>query len=1038
MRNCHPAPVVLATALFAAGSVFGASYAKYASIAVPGVPDNTSLTDFPLLVRISASAPSGFSYGDFMQNDHSDLRFEDANGNGLAYDVDTWNTAGESLVWVKVPALEKDAEITMRWGSAAPDANDPTAVWSNYVFVWHGNDTSTDSTGNARSIASSDANYLARSSDEMAFLGSCFTNSTTAYKYLKVTENPFKGLSIKSKFAISGWFKPATTDPSFRVFSTKKNYADDGMELLAISDNGIYLRGMSSSKQLLWPGTNTDYGYQALKKRAWTHVAGRIDGTAGTLFTNGGKLDGEVTAPAGAGSGDWLGIGGYGHTQNTYATSMKGAMDEIRLYNGTPSDAYLVAEWAQVVSNNYTTIGAVQTTDAGAADIPDAPTVVRNQDGTYTISATFNGTAAMTYDYAFQLNGTDRATGSVTLGAAETEKTISWTTDGTVATGTYLASVTVTKGASTAMRTAVDTFLVGDLGFGTGTNAVEEGLVPGAFVLTRPGDATQPLVVAYTVASATATAGTSYEAVPVTATFAAGESSVASHVVPLNDPALRADATLTLTLSAGFYGIAQGVESMSITLVNWAAPAGYNVWIAGSGSDGLASTDANWSLGRAPVSTDAILLGAWGTASMTWDAETHTVASWRQNADYTGTVTFPITYQGANGDVGFNLFTVSGNVELQGGHWAHLVQGDSSKTETAPVERYRLNVAVGGDFSVSNGVNVSAQGRGRGFWVYNANQGWFQRGVYAGYVITTTNNMYAAESNPLFVPYGSILAPVDTGRGITVTTDNNAKPTEGHGGGAIRISVAGDFVNEGRVLANGQNSNAYTGGSGGSIFITAANIRGSGTYEANATVTTGSGSKTAASGGRVSLVATGLNAATATNAMANGTRSPDRWQTGNNPYHQGAAGTVWLASGTAKTLLVRNYMNDPNNSGFDLAPYIRAYTPIPADDDAAAFKAATATATLYAASNARIRLEESVRFAKLMVRTPAATLAHIDLHGHTLHVDSVVDTGDTAIVSSNGVYTLADAIANGWTWLEDSVGTGKLVIGEQMTLILVR
>ena len=450
---------------------FGASYAKYATISVPGVPESTTLTNFPLLVRISASSPSGFAYADMMQNDHSDLRFEDLSGNGLCYDVDTWNTDGESLVWVKVPALVKNYEITMRWGSAAPDANDAANVWSNYVFVWHGNDTTTDSTGNARFIDSSDANYLARSSDEMAFLGSCFTNSTTAYKYLKVTENPFKGLSVKSKFAVSGWFKPATTDPSFRVFSTKKAYGDDGMELLAISGNGIYLRGMNSAKQVLWPGTNSDYGYQALKKKAWTHIVGRIDGTAGTLFTNGEKLDGEVTAPAGAGSGDWLGIGGYGHTQNTYATSLKGAMDEIRLYNGVPSDPYLVAEWAQVVSNDYTTIGAAQTTDAGAADIPNAPTIVRNQDGTYAVTSTFNGTAGMTYDYAFQLNGTDRSTGSVTLGAAETEKTISWTTDGTVVNGTYLASVTVTKGASTAMRTAVDTFLVGDLGFGVCTNA---------------------------------------------------------------------------------------------------------------------------------------------------------------------------------------------------------------------------------------------------------------------------------------------------------------------------------------------------------------------------------------------------------------------------------------------------------------------------------------------------------------------------------------------------------------------------------------
>ena len=140
---------VAAAMLVATDTVEAASYAKYATITVYGVPEETTLTDFPLLVRISASSPSGFSYNDMMQQDHSDLRFEDKNGNGLAYDVDTWNTDGESLVWVKVPALERRDEITMRWGSAAPDANDATNVWSNYVFVWHGNgsDTGQDATG---------------------------------------------------------------------------------------------------------------------------------------------------------------------------------------------------------------------------------------------------------------------------------------------------------------------------------------------------------------------------------------------------------------------------------------------------------------------------------------------------------------------------------------------------------------------------------------------------------------------------------------------------------------------------------------------------------------------------------------------------------------------------------------------------------------------------------------------------------------------------------------------------------------------------
>ena len=67
----------------------------------------------------------------------------------------------------------------------------------------------------------------------------------------------------------------------------------------------------------------------------------------------------------------------------------------------------------------------------------------------------------------------------------------------------------------------------------------------------------------------------------------------------------------------------------------------------------------------------------------------------------------------------------------------------------------------------------------------------------------------------------------------------------------------------------------------------------------------------------------------------------------------------------------------------------------------------------------------------------SASLAHIDLYGKTLKVGSVVDSHDNPIVSK-GTYTLADATTNGWAWFEDSVGGGKLVVGQCSFIILVR
>ncbi|MDD5152792.1 MAG: DUF5011 domain-containing protein [Candidatus Pacebacteria bacterium] len=65
--------------------------------------------------------------------------------------------------------------------------------------------------------------------------------------------------------------------------------------------------------------------------------------------------------------------------------------------------------------------------------------------------------------------------------------------------------------------------------------------------------------------------------------------------------------------------------------------------------------------------------------------------------------------------------------------------------------------------------------------------------------------------------YGSTIHPTDFGSGGADS-----------GGGAIRIIVAGAFINDGSVLASGNPS-----GSGGSIYVTTNNLAGSGIFRAN-------------------------------------------------------------------------------------------------------------------------------------------------------------------------------------------------------------
>ncbi len=122
----------------ARGGVDWTKFDKSFTISFPGYRGLSTLTDFPVLIRLSA-ARNDFDYSRCANG--ADLRFSDAEGNVLSQEIDTWNPVGESLVWVKVPLFNVETKITAHYGytgEGALPANDPTNVWSSgYVGVWH-------------------------------------------------------------------------------------------------------------------------------------------------------------------------------------------------------------------------------------------------------------------------------------------------------------------------------------------------------------------------------------------------------------------------------------------------------------------------------------------------------------------------------------------------------------------------------------------------------------------------------------------------------------------------------------------------------------------------------------------------------------------------------------------------------------------------------------------------------------------------------------------------------------------------------------
>ena len=78
---------------------------------------------------------SGFAYGQLASPVGGDLRFTDASGtNQIPHEIDEWNPAGTSSVWVQVPSLGSTNDyIWAYWGN--PAVTTPLA-WCTNGTVW--------------------------------------------------------------------------------------------------------------------------------------------------------------------------------------------------------------------------------------------------------------------------------------------------------------------------------------------------------------------------------------------------------------------------------------------------------------------------------------------------------------------------------------------------------------------------------------------------------------------------------------------------------------------------------------------------------------------------------------------------------------------------------------------------------------------------------------------------------------------------------------------------------------------------------------
>lgn len=768
---------------------------------------NQSGESMPIAVRLAEGAVEGFAYADCAEGG-ADLRAAWSDGTELPLEIERWNTDGESVVWVRVPAFEAGDVATLYYGNPeAEAAPESSLVWEGYPAVHHLN-------ARAAAPGSASVSDLVNMTFVEGFLGLGAKTASSVNGGISFTASEVAaGITDASRFTVSMVVKSSNNPPTHgtRLATNKVSHDKPGFDVMYFSTSDypkkITVRGDNAAKTAHFDASGID----------WTkphHLAVVFDGSlcacyvdAQPLATSSAAIDPvsthENTLLLGKGTGN--------------GSALAAIYDEFRLRDGASTAAEVEREYADLMGSGLYVRGAAILNSDSFPVFESTPTIACD-GGTFTLSAGLS-------------KGTGTLTATVTpagqdpidfpMGEASAGETRSVALDG-------LPEETLCTIRVTASNAKGETFSVDAPNLYTGAVALElvqpaseEGLAAGIVRLTRAeteaalaGD-----LVLYLVCSGEAQAGVHYRALPESVTLPAGEASVELSITPINCAETQTDVALLLTLSGTT--CLPPEAPLSVPILNLAVPDGFNVWLAPAA--GVASNPDNWSQGRAPIETDAVLFdGRFSVADCTWDGP-QTIASWTQRETYTGTVTVGTTYSG-----NFQTLSVAGDLVLDGGAIAHETNSDTA--------RYRLKLAIGGNLTVGPKGTLDAKNRGLGYGKTYPGGLW---GIHAG----------SNGSGTVGAVRGSLEEPSEVGAG---GYQNN----KWHGGGAIWIECQGDAVLDGTADVHVTDTeNTYFGegtGAPGSFYLKAASLSGDGKILANAPTWDIRGAQTP-SGGRVAI-----------------------------------------------------------------------------------------------------------------------------------------------------------------------------------------
>ncbi|MGD9613567.1 MAG: DUF2341 domain-containing protein, partial [Kiritimatiellia bacterium] len=316
---------------------------KQARIQFAGYAQSETLLDFPALVVLSTNL-SGFSHADFLSAPNVDLRFVDSTWTReLNYEIESWNTNGDSHVWVQVPRLEgTNTHVYAIWGKSgetAPACTTNGATWSNgYLGVWH--------LGNGSILSAKDSSPYGwtgtvngATAGAGAIGGAVDFNGSANVAIGNLGRLPARG-------SIQYWMNPSVVENYRNPMTTKYNGGNTGFrweEYTTGAFNALAGDEVGSSDGIGYVSTGLTAGVWYSVSYAWDTISSNHKTFLNGLFA---RTRANTYWPTNIPDLRF----GTGFSTDA-ARQWKGLIDEVRISSVIRSTNWLWAEYVNAVSN---------------------------------------------------------------------------------------------------------------------------------------------------------------------------------------------------------------------------------------------------------------------------------------------------------------------------------------------------------------------------------------------------------------------------------------------------------------------------------------------------------------------------------------------------------------------------------------------------------------------------------------------------------------------------------------------------------------